>query len=75
MKVFKAALLPERADTPRVAEGRRELTYNQGLRKLQTGIKQALRPGGESGVAKAKSALRDLRNAARRAGRAARKIG
>src|SRR5688572_16088873 len=40
IKVFKAALLPERADTQRVAEGRRELldalnVYTRGLRNLQ----------------------------------------
>ena len=40
---FKAALAPTRADTPQVAEGRRELLnalnlYAKGLKRLRAGI-------------------------------------
>jgi hypothetical protein len=79
IRTFKAALVPERADTPQVAEGRRELLnalnhYNKGLAKLRQGLRQALNAGGNSGVTKARAGLRNMRTAARRAGQAARKI-
>ena len=77
---FKAALAPTRADTPQVAEGRRELLnalnlYAKGLKRLRAGIREALNAGGNSGVAKIRSAQRSMRKASNRAGKAARKIG
>jgi parvulin-like peptidyl-prolyl isomerase len=80
VKEFKAALVPTRADTPVVAEGRRQLLnalnlYTKGIVRLRSGIREALNPGGNSGVAKLKSARRSMRKASNRAVRAARKIG
>jgi hypothetical protein len=80
VKEFKAALVPTRADTPQVAEGRRELLnalnlYTKGIVRLRAGIREALRPGGNSGVAKIRSAQRSMGKASNRAVKAARKIG
>jgi hypothetical protein len=80
VKQFKAALVPTRADTPQVAEGRRDLLnalnlYTKGIVRLRAGIREALKPGGSSGVAKIKSAQRSMRKASNRAVKAARKIG
>ena len=77
---FHDAVVPERADTERVAEGRRELLdalnlYNKGLGKLHTALTQAINDGGASGDAKAKSALKTLTTAVKRLKSAARKIG
>jgi hypothetical protein len=79
VKLWHDALVPERADTPQVARGRRDLMnalnlYNKGLTKLNMAIRQALHSGGNSGVAKAKAALRNMNTAARRVGRAASRI-
>ena len=62
-----------RADTAQVAEGRRELLnalnlYTKGIVRLRAGIREALNPGGNSGLAKAKSAIKSMRKAAQRAG-------
>lgn len=79
IETFKRALAAERADTAGVAEGRRELIdalnlYDRGLNKFHTALTQAIEPGGSDGEAKARSALRNIRTAVRRAERAARKI-
>jgi len=76
---FHDAVVPERADTERVAEGRRELLdalnlYNRGLGKLDGALREAIRDGGNSGDAKAKSALRTLTKALKQIKSAARKI-
>jgi hypothetical protein len=80
IQTWHDALKPERADMERVADGRRELLsaltlYNKGLKRLRTAIRQALHAGGNSGVAQAQAAIRNMETAIRRVERAAKKLG
>ena len=49
--------------------------YDRGLNKFHTALTQAINDGGNSGVSKAKSAIKNMSTAARRIGAAAKKIG
>jgi Ni/Co efflux regulator RcnB len=79
IETFKQALAAERADSPKVKDGRRELLdalnlYDRGLNKFHTALTQAIQKGGSNGEAKAKSALNNIKTAVRRAASAAKKI-
>jgi hypothetical protein len=79
VKIWHDALAAETADTPQVAEGQKEMLdalqlYTKGIRRFQKAVRQALRPGGTNGYAKAKAAGRNMRTAIKRVGRAAEKI-
>jgi len=74
--MWRNALASETADTAPVASGREKMLdaldlYNKGIRRLQKAIRQALNSGGNSGVAKAKQALKNMRTASKRVGQAA----
>jgi hypothetical protein len=78
--MFHDAVAAEKADTPKVAKGRRGLLdalklYNHGLDKLRTALTQAQHAGGNSGEAKAKSALKTMTTAVKRVAKSARQIG
>src|SRR4051795_9028452 len=79
VKIWHDALAAETADTPRVAEGQKDMLaaldlYNKGIRRFQKAVRQALHSGGASGYSKAKAAGRNMRTAIRRVGQAAEKI-
>lgn len=76
VKQWRDALNAEVADTEPIAAARVKMLdalnlYIKGIRRLQQGINQALRNGGNSGVTKAKQALKNMRTASKRIGQAA----
>jgi len=79
VKIWHDALAAETADTPKVAEGQKEMLaaldlYNKGIRRFQKAVRQALNAGGSSGYSKAKRAGKNMRLAIKRVGKAADKI-
>ena len=79
VKIWHDALAAETADTPKVAEGQKEMLdalqlYTKGIRRFQKAVRQALNDGGSSGYSKAKAAGRNMRTAIKRVGEAAEKI-
>src|SRR3954452_19899101 len=79
VKIWHDALAAETADTPRVAEGQKEMLdalelYTKGIRRFQKAVRQALNDGGSSGYSKAKAAGRNMRTAIKRVAAAADKI-
>jgi hypothetical protein len=79
VKIWHDALAAETADTPKVAEGQKEMLdalqlYTKGIRRFQKAVREALHDGGNSGYTKAKKAGNNMRTAIKRVGEAAKKI-
>ena len=79
VKIWHDALAAETADTPRVAEGQKEMLdalqlYTKGIRRFQKAVREALHAGGNSGYTKAKKAGNNMRTAIKRVAAAADKI-
>src|SRR3954451_4029028 len=71
VKIWHDALAAETADTPRVADGQKDMLdalelYTKGIRRFQKAVRQALNDGGSSGYSKAKAAGRNMRTAIKR---------
>ncbi len=76
VKLWRNALAAEQAETEPVAAAQRKLLraldlYMTGLRRFQQGLNMALRNGGNSGISKAKRAIKNMRTASRQAAQAA----
>ncbi|MBE2316091.1 hypothetical protein DVA67_008895 [Solirubrobacter sp. CPCC 204708] len=73
---WQTALAAEQPDTAPIGAAKDRMLealalYNKGIRRLQKGINQALANGGNSGVRKARQALKNMRTASKRIGQAA----
>jgi hypothetical protein len=76
VKMWRDALAAQVADTEPIAAGQKKMLkalnlYMTGLRRLTQGLNMALRNGGNSGISKAKRALKNMRTASKRVGQAA----
>ena len=76
MKLWRDALAAEQPETEPVASAKQKLLdaldlYTTGLRRFQQGLNMALRNGGNSGITKAKRAIKNMNLASKRAEQAA----
>jgi hypothetical protein len=76
VKLWRDALAVETAETEPIAAAQKKMLdaldlYRKGLRRLTQGLNMALNNGGNSGVSKAKRALKNMRTASKRVGQAA----
>ena len=76
VKLWRDALAAEQPETEPVASAKQKLLdaldlYTTGLRRFQQGLNMALRNGGNSGITKAKRAIKNMNLASKRAEQAA----
>jgi len=76
VKMWRDALAAEQPETEPVAAAKKKLLdaldlYTTGLRRFQQGLNMALRNGGNSGISKAKRAIKNMNLASKRAEQAA----
>ena len=76
VKQWRDALAVEQPETEPVAAAKKKLLdaldlYTTGLRRFQQGLNMALRNGGNSGITKAKRAIKNMNLASKRAEQAA----
>ena len=76
VKLWRDALAAEAPETEPVASAKKKLLdaldlYTTGLRRFQQGLNMALRNGGNSGITKAKRAIKNMNLASKRAEQAA----
>ena len=76
VKLWRDALAAEQPETEPVASAKQKLLaaldlYTTGLRRFQQGLNMALRNGGNSGITKAKRAIKNMKLASKRAEQAA----